>query len=70
VVGIFPNKAANLHLVSAVLMEISDEWEARRICLSPALSGTQQKQPLGCRNVGGAFFTLISKPFSETRLKN
>ena len=39
VVGIFPNEAACLRLVSAVLMEISDEWEAGRLYLSLALSG-------------------------------
>lgn len=40
VVGIFPNEAACLRLVSTVLMEISDEWEAGRIYLSLALSGS------------------------------
>ena len=30
VVGIFPNEASCLRLVSAVLMEISDEWETGR----------------------------------------
>lgn len=40
VAGIFPNEAACLRLVSAVLMEISDEWEAGRIYLSLALSGS------------------------------
>jgi transposase-like protein len=36
-VGIFPNEEACLRLVSAVLMEISDEWEASRayIALNP-----------------------------------
>jgi transposase-like protein len=34
VVGIFPNEAACLRLVSAVHMEISDEWEAGRVYLS------------------------------------
>lgn len=38
VVGIFPNEAACLRLVSAVLMETSDEWEAGRVYLS--LSGS------------------------------
>lgn len=38
VVGIFPNEAACLRLVSAVLMETSDEWEAGRVYLSLALS--------------------------------
>jgi transposase-like protein len=37
VVGIFPNEAACLRLVSAVLLETSDEWEAGRVYLSPAL---------------------------------
>jgi transposase-like protein len=27
VAGIFPNEASLLHLVSAVLMELSEEWE-------------------------------------------
>ena len=40
VVGIFPNEAACLRLVSAVLMETSDEWEAGRVYLSLALSGS------------------------------
>lgn len=39
VVGIFPNETACLRLVSAVLLEISDEWEAGRVYLSLALSG-------------------------------
>ena len=34
VVGIFPNEAACLRLVSAVLMEISDDWEAGRVYLT------------------------------------
>jgi len=34
VVGIFPNEAACLRLVSAILMEISDEWEADRAYLT------------------------------------
>ncbi len=34
VVGIFPNEAACLRLASAVLMEISDEWEADRAYLT------------------------------------
>ena len=34
VVGIFPNEAACLRLVSAILMEISDEWEAGRAYLT------------------------------------
>jgi putative transposase len=38
VVGIFPNGAACLRLVRAVLMEMSDEWEAWRVYLSLALS--------------------------------
>ena len=40
VVGIFPKEAACLRLVSAVLMETSDEWEAGRVYLSLALSGS------------------------------
>ena len=34
VVGIFPNEAACLRLVSAVLMEISDDWETGRVYLT------------------------------------
>lgn len=34
VVGIFPNEAACLRLVSAVLMEISDEWEVGKAYLT------------------------------------
>jgi len=40
VVGIFPNEASCLRLVSAVLMEISDEWESGRTYLSLAFSGS------------------------------
>jgi putative transposase len=39
VVDMFPNEAACLRLVSAVFMEISDEWEAGCVYLSSALSG-------------------------------
>ena len=34
VVGIFPNEAACLRLVSAILMEIDDAWQAGRVYLS------------------------------------
>jgi putative transposase len=34
VVGIFPNEAACLRLVSAILMEISDDWETDRVYLT------------------------------------
>ena len=34
VVGIFPNETACLRLVSAVLMELSDEWEAGKVYLT------------------------------------
>lgn len=34
VIRIFPNEAASLRLVSAILMEISEEWETGRIYLS------------------------------------
>jgi len=40
VVGIFPNEASCLRLVSAILMEISDEWEAGRIYLSMPAPGS------------------------------
>jgi len=35
VISIFPNEAACLRLVSAILMETSDEWEGGKIYLSP-----------------------------------
>lgn len=38
VVGIFPNEAACLRLVSAILMEISDEWEAGKAYLTFTLT--------------------------------
>jgi len=38
VVGIFPNAESCLRLVTAVLMEISEEWEQGRIYLNPSLS--------------------------------
>jgi putative transposase len=35
VAGIFPNEAACLRLISAVLMEISEEWQiGRKCCIS------------------------------------
>jgi len=34
VVGIFPNEAACLRLVSAILMEQDEEWQTGRIYLS------------------------------------
>jgi transposase-like protein len=39
-VGIFPNEASCLRLVSAILLEISDEWEAGRIYLSMPAPGS------------------------------
>jgi len=33
VAGLFPNQDSPLRLVSAVLMEISDEWETQKIQL-------------------------------------
>jgi transposase-like protein len=39
VVGIFPNEASCLRLVSALLMEISEEWQTgKRYCVSKALN--------------------------------
>jgi len=35
VIGIFPNEASSLRLVTAVVMEISDEWLTNRVYLSP-----------------------------------
>jgi putative transposase len=35
IIGIFPNEASGLRLVTAVLMEISDEWLTNRNYLSP-----------------------------------
>jgi len=40
VVGIFPNEASCLRLVSAILLKISDEWEAGRIYLSMPAPGS------------------------------
>jgi len=40
VVGTFPNEASCLRLVSAILLEISDEWEAGRIYLSMPAPGS------------------------------
>jgi putative transposase len=34
VVGIFPNDMACLRLVSAIVMEISDEWESGKAYLT------------------------------------
>ncbi len=34
VVGIFPNEASCLRLVSAILMEISDDWETGKTYLT------------------------------------
>jgi putative transposase len=34
VVGVFPNEASCLRLVSALAMETSDEWEAGKVYLS------------------------------------
>jgi putative transposase len=39
VAGLFPNEAALLRLVSAVLMEISEEWETEKIYLRMENSG-------------------------------
>lgn len=38
VAGVFPNDASLLRLVSAILMEIGDEWEANRkyLTMGPA----------------------------------
>ena len=35
VASIFPNSASCLRLVSAILMEISDEWEDSKAYLNP-----------------------------------
>ena len=35
VVGVFPNEASCLRLVTALAMETSDEWEAGKVYLSP-----------------------------------
>jgi len=39
VATLFPNEASLLPLVSAVLMEISEEWETEKICLRMENSG-------------------------------
>jgi transposase-like protein len=41
VVSIFPNESACLRLISAVLMEIDEDWQTGRIYLSMAGSGAQ-----------------------------
>lgn len=41
VVSIFPNEAACLRLISAVLMEIDEEWQTGRIYLPPQEDGRQ-----------------------------
>jgi transposase-like protein len=39
VVGVFPNEASCLRLVSALLMEISEEWQiGKRYCASKSLN--------------------------------
>jgi putative transposase len=39
VVGIFPNEASCLRLISAVLMEISEDWQiGKRYCFSKSLN--------------------------------
>ena len=39
VIGSFVNEASCLRLASAILMEISDEWESGKVYLSPSLLG-------------------------------
>lgn len=41
---LFPNEAALLRLVSAVLMEISEEWETEKIYLRMANSGPVMRE--------------------------
>ncbi|PKN99609.1 MAG: hypothetical protein CVU43_15070 [Chloroflexi bacterium HGW-Chloroflexi-5] len=39
VVGVFPNEASSLRLVSALLMEISEEWQiGKHYCAGKSLS--------------------------------
>ena len=40
VVGLFPNEASLLRLVSAVLMELSEEWETGKRCLNMDVENT------------------------------
>jgi transposase-like protein len=44
VAGLFPNEASLLRLVSAVLMEISEEWETEKLYLRMENSGTVIQQ--------------------------
>jgi putative transposase len=38
VVGIFPNEASCLRLISAILVEISEEWQiGKKFCISKSL---------------------------------
>jgi len=39
VVSIFPNEAACLRLISAVLMEIDEAWQTDRVYLTPEMDG-------------------------------
>jgi putative transposase len=44
VATLFPNEAALLRLVSAVLMEISEEWETDKIYLRMENSGSIRRE--------------------------
>ncbi len=44
VATLFPNEAALLRLVSAVLMEISEEWETDKIYLRLESSGSPKQE--------------------------
>ena len=44
VATLFPNEAALLRLVSAVLMEISEEWETEKLYLRMENSGLVKQQ--------------------------
>ena len=56
VVSIFPNEAACLRLISAVLMEIHEEWQTDRVYLSYEMSGSLSSPQPGFRFL--RFFTI------------
>ena len=42
VVGRFPNESSLLHLVTGIVIEISEEWETGKIYLQPESQKTTQ----------------------------
>lgn len=45
VVGIFPNEAAIVHLIGAILLEQNDEWAVQRRCMSLETLGAVSDNP-------------------------